>query len=242
MSGELLSALLSRTGLTISEKTRRTIFATAVGFVSALQHAEAWLAEGVGDRCVVGCVDSLLDPTTLEALDGLGLLKTPQNPVGFIPGEAACFLLVESQRRHVHRTEVQATLASPVTVSCGPHPRLGGTDGARDALANTISQAFAGLSDGGRSTGVFVVNLNGDPYRISVWGDSLVRVLLPMQLGETPVWLPPLFFGDTGAATGFVSVALLARGWARHYAAPNALVCLTDDLGGRGAFYVRAPA
>lgn len=241
---QLLPALLRRAGLAVVEKACKTLCAaTAVGFIGALQQAEEWLDKRVCDRCVIGGLDSLLDPTTIDVLNRLHILKTPENPVGLIPGEAACFLLVENPRAAARGAAVQATLESPASTLGAAHPRLQDPAAGHDALAVAISESFARLSDVGRATGMVVVNLNGDAYRAAGWGESFVRVLTPMRLGTLPTWLPPIFFGDTGAATGPVSVALLARGWARGYASsPNALVCLMDDLGGRGTFYVRAKA
>ena len=236
----LLEALVKRVGLTTANE-RVTTCATAVGFAGAIQQADKWLSEGVCDRCVLGGLDSLLDPTTLEALDGLAILRTPERAVGLIPGEAACFLMVETPamaaRRGVH---VQASLESPGTALGAAHPKLRHETPGRDALPDAITTTFAGLADRGQSTGLAVVNLNGDPYRAFGWSAASMQVLGPMRLSEIPVWIPALSFGDTGAATGPVSVALLARAWARGYApSRNAVICLMDDFGERAAVYVR---
>lgn len=244
IASSLLPSLLSRVGLAVSAKTCKAACATAVGFVSAIEQAEEWLAKGACDRCVIGGVDSLLDPTTLQALNLLGLLRTPQNPVGMIPGEAACFLLVEPPQQAARRgAAVQAIVEAPASAPGPTHPRMGEGAVKREALPAAITGTFARLADGGRGTGLAVVNLNGDDFRAAGWGDVTVTVRSPVDVGALPLWLPPLHFGEIGAATGPVSVALLARGWARGYApARNALVCLMDDLGGRGTCYVRAKA
>lgn len=243
---KLPEMLLQRSNLQVAPKARLSLCDTAAGFVSALQQAEAWLAKEECDRCVIGGVDSFLDPTTLEALNQLGLLKTGEHPVGMIPGEGASFLLVESPRSATRRGAKVQAIIDASAVGAGPaHPRLRGPEAhvAGDGLSEVMSDFLARLPDAGRSTGLFVVNLNGDPYRAAGWGASLVHPLAPLGLSAAPTWVPPLSFGDTGAATGAISVAMLARGWARGYApSQHALVCLMDDRGARGAIHVRAAA
>jgi hypothetical protein len=237
---DLGPALIDGARLKVPDKARRIVTATGAAFVGALQVAEEWLAKGICERCLVGGLDSLLDPTTLQALEWLRLLKTPDRPAALMPGEAACFLSLEGPR--ARRGTVLATLEAPGWARGPAHPLLEEGEG-RDALAVAISQTLAGLSDAGRSTGLSVVNLNGDPHRAIGWGDAFVRALMPLQLGDLPLWIPPLYFGEVGAAAGPISVALLARGRARGYApSPNTLVALMDDFGGRGTFYARARA
>src|SRR5207247_1405535 len=52
-------------------------------------------ARGVIDRCLIGGVESRIEPRFLSAAARLRLLRTNRNPVGFLPGEAACFFLLE---------------------------------------------------------------------------------------------------------------------------------------------------
>ena len=247
IANRLLPALLQRARLTVPETTCSTICGTtAVGFIAALHQAKEWLDKHACDRCIIGGLDSLIDPTTLEALNGLRMLKTPESPVGMIPGEGSCFLLIENPSAAAMRgAAIQAILQSPATAMGAAHPRLGDpVEGkSKDALAESLAKSFAALNDAGQATGLVVINLDGGAYRAAAWGDALIRVLTPMRLGLLTTWLPPLFFGETGAAAGPASVALLARGWARGYApSANAVVCLLDDFGKRGTVYVRAKA
>ncbi len=62
--------------------------------VVALEHALGGLHDGQFDCCVVGGVDSWLDPDLLEPLDRGGYIASSTNRWGFPPGEAAAALAV----------------------------------------------------------------------------------------------------------------------------------------------------
>jgi len=88
-----------------------------------------------------------------------------------------------------------------------------------------------------RASDLVVVNLNGDPVRASEWAHAQVRRLAMGAQDRAPAWLPPLYFGEIGAATGPASVALLVQAWARRYAPPSrATVCMIEDGAARSAF------
>ncbi|HEY4184301.1 MAG TPA: hypothetical protein VGP07_04495 [Polyangia bacterium] len=240
---DLLSTLVKRVGLEVAPQFRVTLAATTTGLVPALRQAEEWLSLNVCDRCIVGAIDSLIDPPTLAALDDLGLLRTPNRAVGISPGEAACFLALESPRQPRSRpAPIRAFLDCFSTSSESAHPLLVETSphggGLRAAIAETLSR----LPDGGRTTGLVVANMNGDPYRAMSWGSGAISTDSPVRIGSLPIWIPALHFGDVGAATGPLSVAMLVRGWDRQYApSANALVCLMDDMGARSVLSARAP-
>lgn len=240
---DLLSTLIQRADLDIPTQLRATLGSSGVGLIAALQQAADWLTRGACDRCIVAGIDSLIDPSLLVAIDGLGLLRTPNRAVGMMPGEASCFIALERPRdASARRAPIHAILESPAVARESAHPLLDDKNPGGGGLVASISETLSGLPDRGEGTSLAVVNLNGDAYRATSWSRSIVALNSPLKLGSLPLWIPPLSFGDIGAATGPVSVALLTRGWARGYApGSNALLCLLDDGGGRGTVYVRAP-
>src|SRR5262249_41657283 len=62
----------------------------------ALQAAIEKIASGRAEWCLVGGVDSYLDPEILERLDETAQLHSPSHPWGFIPGEGAGFCVLTS--------------------------------------------------------------------------------------------------------------------------------------------------
>jgi 3-oxoacyl-[acyl-carrier-protein] synthase-1 len=216
-------------------------FTDAPGFVDALMAAQRALSMGKVDRCIVGAVDSLLDGDRIDALQYLGLLHSPENPVGTLPGEAAAFLVLETPTgasrsgRRIHaEIDAPAVDEEPVDAfSDGP------TQGA--ALVRAIAASFAQIEGGELETGLVIADLNGQTARARDWGNVLVR---NRALGGASVetWTPASSWGDVGAAIGPLAVCLAARAFARGYARlPRSLVWLWGELGQRGAFSVRAP-
>jgi 3-oxoacyl-[acyl-carrier-protein] synthase-1 len=240
---ELLALLVRRSGMVFEGKARKTVCATAVGLTAALRQAEEWLEGRACDRCVIGAVDSLIDPFTLQALARLGVLKTAEQPVGFAPGEAAAFVVVETARAaRSRRAAVQAVLEGHATGAAAPNPLLQEDPGTDEGLPTAVAQSLAASDEPGRAPALAVVNLNGDTYRARGWGETAVRPQLA-GLRAAPVWIPALSFGEIGAAAGLVSLAMLARGWARGYAPDaRAMICLMDDVGGRAAVSVSPPS
>jgi hypothetical protein len=240
---ELLGLLVRRSGLSFEGRARKTVCATATGLTAALAQAEEWLEGRLCDRCVIGAIDSLIDPFTLQALAKMGLLKTAEQPVGFAPGEAAAFAVVETVRgARARRAPVQAVLEGHATAVAAPNPLLQEDPGTEEGLAAAVAHSLAASGEPGRGPALAVVNLNGDTYRARSWGETVVRPQAP-ALRAAPVWIPALSFGEIGAAAGLVSVAMLARGWARGYAPDaRAMICLMDDVGGRAAVSVSPPS
>ncbi|WNG34743.1 TIGR02270 family protein [Archangium violaceum] len=216
-------------------------FEDSPGLVSALRAARRSLQERRVERCIVGCIDSRVDPEVLAALGELGVLKVPGLPVGLMPGEGAAFFLVESSEVARRRgAPVQAFVDEMALTTepfdlLSPQPKLG------VALTSAIEEVLGQLEDGGRETGLVLGDLNGTEARAHDWGCTLVRLRQGALHGAAD-WYPSLGFGDVGAATGAFSVCMAARGFARGYApSPNVLVWLWGEGGSRGALYVRAP-
>ncbi|WAS97363.1 3-oxoacyl-ACP synthase [Nannocystis punicea] len=85
-----------------------------IGFFRCLAAAREVLAETrVPKWVVVGAVDSLVDPATLEALAADGRLLGDRNPDGIIPGEAAGFVVLANTAAVARaRTLVLARIAA----------------------------------------------------------------------------------------------------------------------------------
>jgi 3-oxoacyl-[acyl-carrier-protein] synthase I len=229
MTSALLSHLVRVGRIPAEPRAQRTIVADQVGMIAALEQAAAWLEGGICEACWLGGVDSYLDPPMIQALAGLDLLRTPEQPAGLMPGEAACFVVLESAARAAQRKR-------NVWARIDACKQWSGVERGTDGMLHVVQEASAR-----QPPGLFVVNLNGTEARASEWGNVLVRLTAQGMKTDAPLWIPPLHFGELGSATGPASIALLARGWARDYApSPNALVCLMEDGTARGAFAVNA--
>ena len=237
----LIPRLFKAAGVKEAPREHRVLFGES-GLLQALREATLRLQDGRLDRCIVGAVDSLVEPRVVEALAQLGLLRTPANPVGVFPGEAAAFVVLESLTLAARRGAAVAALLEAPSLKTEPFHRRSGLHAQGRALSQSILETLDTVPDRGVHTGLIIGALNGDAYRAQDWGHALVHLRMDGRLAPVPAWYPAASFGELGAATGLVGLCMAARGFARGYArTDNVLVWTSGDDGTRGAFYVRAP-
>ncbi|WNG13778.1 hypothetical protein [Cystobacter fuscus] len=219
----------------------QTVLFGETGIIDAIRDAAERLRSGLVDRCIIGGLDSLVEPQVAWTLERLGLLKGPERPAGVLPGEAAAFAVLELPTAASRRgARIEALIEAP-RAAAEPFHRLSRQPAMGVALSQCISDTVEALPDGGREIGLVIGALNGDVYRAHDWGTALVR-LRERNLGELRQWYPAQSFGEIGAATALVGLCMAIRGFARGYAKTRGvLVWSAGDDGSRGAFYVRAP-
>lgn len=211
------------------------VHAGTAGVLVALHQAAAWLRDNVCQQCVIGGVDSWLDAETLIWIDEARRLKSAGIVDGFVPGEAAAFLIVEllssARQRQAEPYAVcgDVALAEEKNTIWTESPCVG------EGLAQCLKPVLADLVKQLKPPGIALCDLNGESYRSSEWGFAIPRVF---QGGLT---VPPLFHpadctGDVGAAAGGILLALAAFSLNKKLAAwPSALVWCSGDTGQRAA-------
>ncbi len=215
---------------------RAVLMEDAPGFVSALELARQWLAKGLVERCVVGGVDSLVDPAVLGAIAARDLLKGPERPSGLAPGEAAAFVVVEptDRGRRAGRHPVLSIEAIAADREDADARSAGSFMGA--ALARALA-AVVPKTPGRR---LVLGDLDGTTIRAHDWGSALARhgKLLEGAVERHAAQS----FGAIGSAAGPVSICLAAEAFRRGMApGPEAVIWLWSELGSRAALRVRAP-
>lgn len=239
--GALIDRATDLNGIRVPRARQFVHFGDHAGIVTLLWDAAQRLRSGELERCIVGGVDSRVEGEFLEAAVALGLVKTPENQHGFIPGEAAAFLALEPLDRALARgARVEAVLEAPAAAN-EPQHRLWGDPSVGLALSHSIVATLGALPERGEGTGLLVGDLTGDPHRAAEWGYALVRVLHHFPALQDPAqWYPAISFGDTGAAAGAVGACMTVRGFARGYAGTDrALHWLSSEDGSKGSFYLR---
>jgi 3-oxoacyl-[acyl-carrier-protein] synthase-1 len=183
--------------------------------------------------CIVGAVDSLLDYPILSWLDDSGRLKTDRRDHGFIPGEAAAFLVIE--RAHDARARGAHVLASILAkgFSVEPHPLGSPIPSRAEGLTQALRIACATTAGAGSLRGV-LCDLNGELYRMREWAMARGRAL-PELAADTLLWHPADCYGDLGAASGAALAAIAATAFDRGWLDGPLLVSCSADEGDRGA-------
>jgi len=205
--------------------------------VRALADALTLLRERRLNACIIGGVDSYLEPELLRTLHQLRILKVPDQPVGIMPGEAAAFILLERYEHAVRRgAAVEALIGAPGLGTEDSH-RFSGKPPHGQALHEAIHQTLQRHHEPTDTIGWLMGSLNGDTWKAREWGHVLTR--LPQELTSARIWSPAESFGELGAATAAVSVCNAVRAFQRGYAKTrHILVWASNEDGGKGALIV----
>jgi len=193
--------MLLAAGIRRKPQIEKVVFAGDAGFSNVLTIANNIFETTDVAYCIVGGVDSMLEPDVIEATLQLGILKTENNAIGFMPGEGAAFLLLtKSPKQQSSVTEVAGVFLEKDQASdfSNNHSFL-----AAQGLSKTILRALQLSSD--RNLQVFG-NLNGTRDRAVEWSNCMVRLSAEMTIAEDIY--PIASFGEIGAAYGFFSMVI----------------------------------
>ncbi|WNG32633.1 hypothetical protein F0U61_02660 [Archangium violaceum] len=240
LTRRFLPELLALNQLPLAPRTQVYAFGGAATFTQVLARAVEALRSRTRERCIVGGLDSWVDGETLTQAYEMGLLRTPNRPVGRFPGEAAAFVLLErldSARARGARVEA---LLGPIASTVEAGHRFSGRLLTGAALFEAMTACFPEGARQAEGAELSIVNLNGDESRSREYGYALVRLQEAGLPTSSRRWYVPEHFGEIGAATGAVAICMGVRGFIRRYArSPSILVSLLDDELHRGAFLLR---
>jgi 3-oxoacyl-[acyl-carrier-protein] synthase-1 len=227
-------AVARRCGLSLRADLAEIIPAGHAAAAAAIERAGQLVAEGI-PRVLLMAADSYIDPMTLDWLAGLGRLKTPDNPAGLIPGEAAACVLLEPAASVSRRNGRAMAVARRAATAAESEDYLSGKRSQGRALASAVDKSLG--DTGGPFTGDVIADLNGEEWRAYELG--CVRVRLRSRLESAHLVYPAVSFGESGAASGVLGLCVATRSLEREYAhGDSALVTSSSDDGRVGAIYV----
>jgi len=227
MSAVFLDLLQRQLGARLDVAGSRIFFQGRAGAMLALQAAVACLHHGGVDRVLVGGVDTHLDPHVLGTLDLQRRVLSASSRDGFVPGEAAAFLLLGSASAGTgvaHLSEVTSALEPGHLGS--EEPYLG------DGLASAVTSALRTLPSGHMIPTVYS-SFNGESHWGKEWGVAFLRSR-PRFAESHRLEHPADCVGDTGAAAGAVLLCLAAHDLRRGESGSSCLVWASSDGPERG--------
>lgn len=209
------------------------------GVFSAVDAASRLLRSGACRFCIVLGVDSYLDKESIDRLDETYRLKSERNVDGFIPGESAVLLLLETAEHAKGRK-------APVLAKIGGLGR--GIE--KENIASEKASSGRGLADAlaqlngeekERSAAWVICDLNGESGRSREWGMVLCRSAA--SFGQLKKLSHPAdCVGDVGAASGALFIAIACRAFVRGYApADEAFLWTSSDSGQRATCRIGKP-
>ncbi len=196
---------------------RRSLPLGHVAGLAAVEEGCRLIREGQADACLAGGVESYLDWITLEWIDWTGQLLSQANRYGFIPGEAAGFCLLASERLVASaRLPVLGTVLGAATAR-EPKLRRDRAVCVGEGLTESWRRALAALPAGAK-VDQLIGDLNGQPHRADEFGFTMTR--LGDRFHDPGRFRTPAeCWGDVGAASGPLFVALAVQAGRRRYAA-----------------------
>jgi len=200
----------------------------------ALESASKLLAAGECEFCLIGGVDSYIDPDTLDWIEDNEQLHIPSNAWGFIPGEAAAFcLLCREETAKRYQLPIRAQLLSIATAleeNCIKTETVCIGEG----LTSAVSKAVQTLPEGIKINQTYC-DQNGEAYRADEFGFMLCR--LAESFSDPSDFLAPAdCWGDVGAASGVLYLNLVITAAEKGYnKGPYTLLWTSSEGGERSA-------
>ena len=190
------------------------------GGLLALKHAADQLRRDDSRMVLVAGVDSHMLPQHLEAIESDGQLHSINNSWGFTPGEGAGVILLAGQR--LTEESRLSPLAAVRNVQTAHEPNLLGTKTV--CIGEGLTESFADLIAPPEKIYDTWCDLNGQTYRAEEYGFSICRV--GQQFEDASVFVAPAeCWGDVGAASPLLGIALAAAAWKGGYSrGPNSVV------------------
>ncbi len=207
--------------------------------MSALSQVNTHLQNTHCDFCVLAAVDSYIDAHTLSWLESRNQLHSETNAYGFVPGEAACCMLMCTQET-LEKYQL-ASLATVLSFQTAEEPHPLGSEGIcigaglTEAIRAVVESLVESL-DGTTRIDQIVCDQNGEPYRTDEFGFMLTR--LSDCFHQPDAFLTPADgWGDIGAASGLLAM-ILATSMNQKKQALN-LITSSSINGLRGALLLK---
>jgi len=212
--------------------TQRHVYTTGhAGGAQALSDAMQHLKNSDDERVLVAGIDSWLDLLLISTLDQEDRILAPDISDAFIPGEAACFLLVSKKPANFLDTGKQIKIHHPGIAEETGH-RYSDQPYKGDGLALAFSQAFKHASLAPVKT--IYSSINGEFLGSKEFGVANIRNRESIDQ-DCVTQHPADCFGDIGAATFPTMIALSAMGIGKEYLQQPVLCYASSDTQQRGA-------
>jgi 3-oxoacyl-[acyl-carrier-protein] synthase-1 len=206
----------------------------------ALERALAALESGVANHVVIGGVDTYLDLRLLATLDDEQRILGRTVMDGFIPGEGAGFYVLSGAQQR-GKENVPAVVVHGAASTRDPGHRYGDAPAKGEGLAMALDQLRQRMQPPppGPIATTFA-GFNGENFDAKLWGVARLRHNDLFSAGAL-IEHPADKYGDAGAATGAILVALAAQALSTGARPGPALVWAASDRELRGCAVVSWP-
>ncbi|MES9862237.1 MAG: hypothetical protein ABW157_07870 [Candidatus Thiodiazotropha sp. LLP2] len=190
----------------------RIIASGHVSVAIALRHAHNLINQEGLERVLVVATDTLLVASSLSHWEQQERLLTSQNSNGFIPGEAAVALIIESPQRVKGARLCCQGLGFGIEAAAVDSEEPLKADGLTAAIKDAVGDAGCKMSD----LDFRITDLSGEQYYFKEASLALSRTLKTPK-PEFDIWHPADCIGEVGAAQGAVMLAVLKTACEKGY-------------------------
>lgn len=200
------------------------------GALRGLEEAYIRIARGQSELCVIGGVDSYLDPATVGWLDRERRLARDGIRGGFSPGEAAAWVALASEQARA-RLALRSLATVRVVATDLEQRDPNGSDGLMgEGMSRVLARVTTTLRPSEQLENIFC-DINGERMRTDDWGMAVLRAGALLRDG-TVYRTPVAQLGDVGAASGALNCILATQAWQRGYAGADTALVWGASWGG----------
>jgi 3-oxoacyl-[acyl-carrier-protein] synthase I len=213
----------------------RSMYSGRAAGMEAIEFAFRYLYEAANDFFLIGGSDSYQDYSRLNPLCNDNRLNVPGSADGFVPGEAACFLLLTRRREFALKRDGHIIALHPP----GMAEESGHMSSEEPYRGEGLDQAFkhALLNHPKPVLHSIYSSMNGENHWAKEYGVASTRNRTSF-IDQVKTEHPADCYGDLGAATSPVLIALAAENLFNHAEANMHLVYSSSDSSKRGAIVV----
>lgn len=235
VSPRFIEYLIKQTDANIDASASRMIGTGRAGVIDAIDLAFKYLQQVEGDFVLVGGADSYQEEALLAYLDKDDRIAAEEILNGFIPGEAAGFLLLTRNRQNAMIWDGGVISLNQPGIEAEKGHMYSETPYLGDGLAAAIKKS---LDDHrGEKISTVYSSMNGEQFWSKELGVALLRNKDSMNEDYT-FEHPADCLGDIGAASGVALIGLASAHLARSGSPASHLVYCSSDQEYRGAICV----
>ena len=223
------------TGVTLDRERTVVVPKGRASALVALQRALEALQTDPSSPVVVGGVDTYLDLRLLAMLGAEQRILGPRVMDGFVPGEGAAFYVL-SQEKATKGSNGGRVVVDGAASAMDPGHRYGQEPARGEGLAIALD-TLRRQSPSTETIGTTFAGFNGESFDTKLWGVARLRHN-DLFSKEMLIDHPADKFGDAGAATGAILVAIAANALMAGTRSGPALVWAASDWESRACALV----
>lgn len=206
------------------------------GVAQLMNEAQQALSKNQFDFVIIAAIDSWMLDGRIDLYDQQWRIKSDRNPTGFVPGEGAGLMLLEtlSAAKARQQKPLLAVLGASVVQEANPITADKSSSGV--GLSQAIETAVEGVIN--KPIKYLFSDLNGEGYRAFEWAVVHARLSQLFNQKLSHVY-PAETFGNLGAVGLVMSLGCFSESLEKKYAPDSsALIIVGNDAGQRAALYV----